>query len=182
MERLEGHRTEILLHLYERQNNEIERRERREQKLFEWMTGLLLAAFAAIIALSDRKEAALPHAEWIKILTTIMIAAPVYILGKRLRRYSEATVENAEAVDRIEELLRVFEPNYFGPVTPYPPEWEKKRVEQRQSRTTPASYLIILFLMTACVIASVWLLLGAQPAQRGAGPDSQRSAPLRPGA
>ena len=158
----EGDRTTILLHLYERQNKEVERREGREQQLFEWLTGLLLAAFGAIIALSDRKKE-LPHQGEIKFLTTILILAPVLILAYRLWRYSKATVENAAAIDRIEELLHVFDSEYFGGCQPYPEHWEWRRVAQREKRKTPYLYLAILFLMTSCVIASAWLLLGATP-------------------
>jgi hypothetical protein len=158
MEQSEENQTTILLHLYERQNNEIERREGREQHLFEWTAGLLVAALGGVIALAEHVEH-LPHRNLIKLLTSVMLAVPTLIFVERGRRYSRGTVENAKALDRIEELLHLFDPDYFGARTPYPSDWKGGRVATRLRRRTPLYYLFILLVMAACVITTAWLIL-----------------------
>lgn len=70
-------KTAILLNLLDRQIDEIQKREQAEQKLFEWATSLLLAAFAGVVALSQ-KSTPIPQAVLVKLLATAMISVPIY--------------------------------------------------------------------------------------------------------
>ena len=158
MNRVEIDKTAVILRSLEHQFREIQRREEREQKLFEWSSGLLLAAFAAIVALSGRTSA-LPHALFVKTLASILIGVPTIIFSGRLLRYSKLTVDNAEAIERIEEILGVFEEGVYGEQALYPPRWRGQLARKRSERKTPHLYSVILLLMAACVIATIWLLL-----------------------
>lgn len=148
----------VLLHALTHQLNEIQRREGREQQLFEWSTGFLVAAFGALVALSDRATP-LPYALPIKILATLLIAVPSSILAVRILGYSKRSVQNAETVERIEVLLRMFEAGYYGSESPYPPSWQGAFASGRRRRRTAFYYTGILLLMVFCVVMTVWLLL-----------------------
>lgn len=148
----------ILLHALTHQLGEIQRREGREQQLFEWSTGFLVAAFGALVALSDRANP-LPYVLPIKILATLLIAVPSTILAIRILGYSRRSVENAATVERIEVLLRMFEAGYYGPASPYPPGWEGTFASGRKQRRTAFYYSGILLLMAFCVVMTIWLLL-----------------------
>jgi hypothetical protein len=84
----------VLLQLLEHQIEEIKRREGREQQLFEWATSLLLAAFAAVIALSDRSTS-LPYSFYVKLLATLLIAVPTAIIAYRILGYTRRSASNA---------------------------------------------------------------------------------------
>jgi hypothetical protein len=154
----ESDKVNVLLQLLTHQLEEIKRREGREQQLFEWATGLLLAAFAAVIALSDRSTP-LPYSPSIKLLATLLIAVPTAIIAYRILGYTKRSAGNAEAVERIESLLHLYEKGYYGTTTPYPPDWEKKLAKVRLGRRTPLLYSLILSLMATCVVITIWLIL-----------------------
>ncbi len=151
-------KTTILIHLFDYQAREIQRREAREQQMFEWTVGLLLAAFGAIVALSDR-DAPLLYPVPVKMLATVLIGVPTIIFAVRIRRYTERSVENAEAIDRIERVLHLFEEGYYGVDTPYPEEWAGGLSNRRKKRNTQNYYSAIMLLLAVCVIATVWLIL-----------------------
>jgi hypothetical protein len=153
-----GDKASILLQLLDHQLKEIERREGREQKIFEWSTGLLLAAFAATVALSNRGHP-LEYSYFVKAVATILVATPCLIFSYRFKRYSDLSVENAKAVERIEQCLGVYKGASYGGLSPYPPEWEGVFAENRKKRHTPYVYLAVLILMELCVIATIWLIL-----------------------
>jgi hypothetical protein len=64
-----------------------------------------------------------------------------------------------EAVERIEALFHLYEKEYYGVTTPYPPAWEKKLAQVRLTRRTPLLYSLILSLMATCVVITIWLIL-----------------------
>jgi len=151
-------KTTILIHLLDYQAREIQRREAREQQLFEWTVGLLLAAFGAIVALSDR-DSPLLYPISVKMLASVLIGFPTVIFATRIRRYSQRSVGNAEAIDRIERVLHLFDEGYYGADTPYPKEWAGTFSNKRKERNTQNYYSAIMLLMAVCVIATVWLIL-----------------------
>jgi hypothetical protein len=148
----------ILLYLLEHQTDQIRRREQRVRQWFEWSTGLLLAAFGAVIALSGRSNP-LPHPILIKLLATILITVPTILLTSRILRQSKASVGNAEAIERVQQLLHLFEDGYYGAHSPYPQTWEGTLAKGRLKRRSPYYYAFILVLMVACVVATIWLAL-----------------------
>jgi hypothetical protein len=148
----------VLLHALSHQMSEIQRREGREQQLFEWSTGLLVASFGAVIALSDRASP-LPYAFLVKLLATLLIAVPTGIFAVRILGYSKRSADNAEAIERIEDLLKLFDDGYYGSRSPYPPAWQGKLASGRRRRKTPFYYTFILILMATCVITTIWLIL-----------------------
>jgi hypothetical protein len=158
MDLLPGEKLTVLLQLLEHQIGEIERREGREQQLFEWSTGLLVAAFGAVIALSDRDHP-LPYPLAVKALAILLILVPTTIFAIRILGYSQRSADNAEAVERIEDLLKLFDPHYYGDRSPYPPEWQGKLAKGRRQRKTPRYYTFILMLMASCVVMTIWLIL-----------------------
>lgn len=151
-------RTAILLQLLEHQLGEIERRESREQKLFEWSTGLLAAAFGAVLALSEKSHN-LCNRMAIQILATVLVALPTFGLIVRIGRYQRMSVENAEVVERLEKLLLLFEAGVYGNESPYPVEWKDTLSAKRAERKTPLYYQVVSLLMGACVVAAIWLVL-----------------------
>lgn len=66
---------------------------------------------------------------------------------------------NAEAVERIQDLLHVFEDGCYGTHSPYPKEWAGTSAKGQLKRQSPIQKSVILFLMAACVVATVWLIL-----------------------
>jgi len=153
-----SNKTDILLYVFDFNVKEIYRRKEQQQRLFEWSTSLLLAAFGAVVALSGR-SAPLPFPLVIKALATLMIAVPTLLFSQRIASSRKASAGNAKAVERIQETLRLFEDGYYGTRSPYPHEWEGTLAETTRKGRTTVYYVAILSLMAACVIAAIWLLL-----------------------
>lgn len=158
MEFSESDKVTVLLNLQDMQVKEMHRREESEQKLFEWSSSLLLAAFAAIVALSQRSTA-LPQAVFVKIIASVMVGVPVYLAVIKIKGRSLASVGNAEAVERIQSLLHLFDDAYYGTHSPYPQEWAGKLAKGRLKRTSPIHKSVIIGLMAVCVIATIWTIL-----------------------
>ena len=151
-------KTEILLKVLDDQIRSIERGEEREQQLFQWSTSLLLAAFGVVVALSDRSQA-LPFPIVVKSLATVLIVVPVFLSIIWIFRRSRRSVKNAEAIERIEKSLRLFEDGYYGVDSPYPRAWEGRLAESRLRRKTPVYYALVMVIMTTCVVTVIWLIL-----------------------
>jgi hypothetical protein len=153
-------KTTVLLKLLELQFNEILRRETREQQWFEWSTSLSLAAFAAIIALSG-KLSSLPgfYSLFVKLLASILVALPTLLISSRILHQTKFNAKNAEAVEGIENLLRVFDGKYYGAHTAYPKDWKNQFTISTLKRKTPYYYITILITMATCVVIAIWLVL-----------------------
>jgi hypothetical protein len=147
-------KTTVLLKLLELQFNEILRRETREQQWFEWSTSLSLAAFAAIIA-------SLPgfYSLFVKLLASILVALPTLLISSRILHQTKFNAKNAEAVEGIENLLRVFDGKYYGAHTAYPKDWKNQFTISTLKRKTPYYYITILITMATCVVIAIWLVL-----------------------
>jgi len=151
-------KTQILLYIFDFNVKEIYRRKEQQQRLFEWSTSLLLAAIGAVVALSGRSTP-LDFPVAIKALATIMIVVPTFLFSQRIVKFRKGSVGNAKAVERIQEILRLFEDGYYGVRSPYPHEWEGTLAEGIRKGKTTLIYVAILVLMAACVVAAIWLLL-----------------------
>ena len=85
-------KTEILLKAFDFNFAEINRKQNQQQKLFEWSTNLLLAAFAAIVALSGVEIPAV-YSIPLKVLATAMIAIPSIAFVYRIPSRRKDNVE-----------------------------------------------------------------------------------------
>lgn len=148
----------ILLNQLNHQLDAVEDKRQREQKWFDWVSGMLLASFGVVVALSDRTNPlAYPFA--VKFLASIMILVPTFIAVYRIGKEKSKAIKNAETAERIQQLLHLYDDGIYGKETPYPQAWKGKFAAGRKKRTTPIYYSFILFLMAACVVASIWLLM-----------------------
>lgn len=150
--------TSVLLRLLEYQFGQIEVKEQREQKWFEWTTSLLLATFGAVVALSQRSSP-LPFSIIIKSIASILIAAPSIIAAQRMLREKSKSILNAETITRIGQLLHLYEGEVYGHRSPLPESWESSFAVARRNRKTPNQFAFIVLIMAICVIATIWLIL-----------------------
>ncbi|HMQ52078.1 MAG TPA: hypothetical protein PKE64_02050 [Anaerolineae bacterium] len=157
-ESLTADKITVLLNLLDFQLKEIQRRQDREQQIFQWSTSLLLGVFGAIIALAGNVSAA-PTAMTIKILASLMILFPVLFSVFWIFRLSQQATHNAGVVDSIQQLLHLFETGYYGPESPYPPAWQGKLKGNLQQRKTPIYYSVVMVTMVLCVVVTIWLVL-----------------------
>jgi hypothetical protein len=148
----------ILLNALDFQLNEIQRRQEKEQQIFQWATSLLLAVFGSIIALRSN-TAALPSPFVVKTLASVMIVLPILFSVQWIFRLSSQATNNAGAVERLQNLLHLFDPDYYGPQSPYPQTWEGRLKLNLRERKTPIYYAAVMIIMTICVVLSVWLIL-----------------------
>jgi len=149
----------VLLNLLDRQADFMLWSEEKQQKWFEWATSLLLAAFGVVVALSSRSTP-LPYPTLVKTLATALISVPTSLLISRIWSQAGSSARNADVLARIEQLLYLFEDGYYGGQSPYPKEWAGDHLAKVVSRRrTPIAYILILGLMTACVVAAIWLIL-----------------------
>lgn len=153
-----GDKIQILLKLLDEQVKNIERSEEQEQRLFQWATSLLLAAFGVIMALAD-KSGVFSSPVIIKLIATTIVVVPVLLSIFWIFRRSQRSVKNAESVVRIEKLLHLFDEQFFGTHSPYPKEWEGGLPDSRRRRKTPTYYALVMAIMTFCVVATIWLVL-----------------------
>lgn len=158
MEFSSSDKTEILLKAFDFNVDEINRKQGEQQKLFERSTSLLLASFAALLALSG---VAIPAAYSIpvKVLATTLIAVPPSVFIYRIPSRRKDIVHNAIAVESVEEAVRLFEDGYYGIQSPFPKEWKGAFPEIIRRDRTPIYFAFIMGIMTICVEATIWLLL-----------------------
>lgn len=151
-------KVEILLKAFDFNIEEINRKQAEQQKNFEWATSLLLAAFAAVIALS---EVNIPpaYSAFIKILATTLIAVPSCVFIIRIPARRKDTVENAQAIENIEDALHLFEDEYYGAQSPFPKTWKGAFPNIIRKDKLPIYLSFIIGVMAVCVIAAIWLLL-----------------------
>lgn len=157
-ESLTSDKITVLLNLLDFQLKEIQRRQDREQQIFQWSTSLLLGVFGAIIALAGNVSA-IPTATTIKFLASLMILFPVLFSVFWIFRLSQQATHNAGVVDSIQQLLHLFETGYYGPESPYPQVWQGKLKGNLQQRRTPFYYSVVMITMVLCVVVTIWLVL-----------------------
>jgi hypothetical protein len=151
-------KVEILLKAFDFNVAEINRKQAEQQKNFEWTTSSLLAAFAAVVALS---EVNIPptYSLFIKLLATTLIAVPSSVFIIRIPARRKDSIENAKAIESIEEALRLFEDKYYGIQSPFPKEWKGAFPNIIRKDSMPVYLSFIISIMAICVIAAIWLLL-----------------------
>lgn len=157
-ERLSDAQVTILLHTLDFQLKEIQRRQEREQQIFQWASSLLLAVFGAAVTLHG-SIATLPALDLIKLLASLMVLLPVLFSAGWILRLSGQAVGNAEVVNRIQTLLSLFDKTYYGAQSPYPSAWQDQLPANLRARRTPLFYVLVLVSMTLCVVTTIWILL-----------------------
>ena len=137
---------------------EMRKKDEVEQSLFQWTTSLLLAIFGVIVALAD-KTTTLPAADAIKILVTVIVIAPTFLSVVWIFRRARISIKNAVAIEMIQRLLSLFDSDADGKHSPHPKEWQGKLAKGLTTRKTPYYYATVIFIMSACVIFAIWLVL-----------------------
>ena len=126
--------------------------------MFDWCTNLLLLSFAAIVAISGQVNNT-PFALYVKIITTILILVPVSIFVLQIISYKSLIRRNTQMIEKIEDIFRVYENDYYTKGSLYPRHWQGKLTIAILRRKAPLYYSGILVIMTICVLFAVWLLL-----------------------
>lgn len=148
----------VLLNRLDFHINEIQRREEKETRLFEWSTTLLLAVFAVVIALSDRAEP-LSHPVLVRIIATFLIAFPTLVFSYRIWSERPSMQRQAEVVELIQSGLYLFDKGYYiADMALYPERWKGNLAVSRLKRKTPIYYVAIILLMAICVITTMWIV------------------------
>jgi hypothetical protein len=151
-------KTAFLLSALDFHIHEIQRREEKEQRIFDWCTNLLLITFGAIVALAGQAQS-LAFPVFTKIVATIFIGFPTAIFVYRIMIQRTRTRRNAEIVQRIEEIFHVYEDEYYSREALYPKKWSGNLSKVVSRRKTPIYYSIIIVFLAICVIVTIWLLL-----------------------
>jgi len=159
MEDLNSEKISVLLKLLDNQISELQHKDEQGQKWFEWTTSLLLAAFGAIVALSNRSMP-IPQPIVVKSLATVLVSLPTLLFISRILSRSRGAATNAKTIVRIQKLLFVFDEKYYGTHSPYPEAWSSDYLETLVlKRRTPFTYVWVLMLMASCVITAIWVIL-----------------------
>jgi hypothetical protein len=153
-----GDKAAILLKAFDFNIEEINRKQTEQQKNFEWATSALLAAFAAVVALS-RVNIPVTYSIFIKLLATTLIAVPSSVFIIRIPARRKDMIDNARAVESIEEALHLFEHGYYGVQSPFPEAWKGKFPDIIRKDAMPVYLSFIIGVMAICVIIAIWLLL-----------------------
>jgi hypothetical protein len=96
---------------------------------------------------------------YVKLLASILVALPTLLISSRILHQTKFNAKNAEAVEGIENLLRVFDGKYYGAHTAYPKDWKNQFTISTLKRKTPYYYITILITMATCVVIAIWLVL-----------------------
>ena len=151
-------KVEVLLKAFDFNIGEINRKQAEQQKNFEWATSTLLAAFAAVIALSG-VNIPTAYSIFIKLLATTLIAVPSSVFIIRIPARRKDSVDNAKAIENIEEALHLFEDKYYGTQSPFPKAWKGSFPKIILKDKMPVYLSFIIGVMAVCVIIAIWLLL-----------------------
>ncbi len=158
MDQLTDREVTILLNALDFQLSEIQRRQDREQQIFQWSTSVLLAVFGVVTALYGT-TATTSFPNTIKFLASLMVILPIVASIYWIFRLSSQAVNNARTVERLQELLFLFHTGYYGAISPYPQSWRGNLAHNLRHRRTPVYYGLILATMMICVVLSVWIVL-----------------------
>ena len=159
MELSDNDKLTLLLNRLDFHTTEIQRREEKETKLFEWSTTLLLTVFAVIIALSDRSSP-LQYQVLIKVIASLLIITPTIIFISRILGERKSMHWQAQVIERIESKFHLFEESYYVEgVALYPTKWKGNLAESMLKRKTPIYYALVLILLAVGVTTTLWLIL-----------------------
>jgi hypothetical protein len=79
-----------------------------QAKLQEQLSPADVETILGRLPLSQRSTA-LPQATFVKVIATVTVGVPVYLTAVKIKERSAASVGNAEAVERIQDLLHLFD-------------------------------------------------------------------------
>lgn len=148
----------FLLYTLNYHAQQIQLRDDKETKIFDWCTNLLLLSFAAIVAISGQITPT-RFTIYIKVITTILILAPISVFAFELLNYKSLIRRNTQMIEKVEDIFRVYENDQYTNGSLYPRHWQGKLTRAILRRKAPIYYSIILIIMTICVLLAVWLLL-----------------------
>jgi len=149
----------VLLNRLDAHTSEIQRREEKESKLFEWATTVLLTVFAVVVALSD-KLTSMPYQIFVKITASLLLIIPIVIFIIRILSERKSMYRQAIVVEHIEKDLHFFEDGYYvKDISLFPDKWKGSFPDAMLKRKTPIFYSAILVVMLLGVITTIWLIL-----------------------
>lgn len=159
IENLDNEKISVLLNLLDYQTGELQHKDEQGQKWFEWTTSLLLAAFGAIVALSNRSTP-IPQPIVVKSLATVLVSLPTFLFISRILSRPRGAATNAKTIVRIQKLLFVFDEKCYGEHSPYPKEWSNDYLEKLvHKHRTSTTQILVLLLLVSCVITAIWIIL-----------------------
>jgi hypothetical protein len=155
---------ELLMHLHIRARDEIDFLRKRQDKIFQWSSSVLLLVIGALLVV-DSTDLII----WVNLGTIgkMIASAAILILvvfavwwQQRNREWQE---ESIEVMEKIERLFYCFEEGYYGTpddIALYPERWANprdpdKRLEWRK-RIFRVNYLSASVLLGVLAIVMVW--------------------------
>lgn len=148
----------FLLNALDFHMSEIQRREEKEQTLFEWCTNLLLITFGAVIALSGQSNFT-SFAVGAKIIASLLIGVPIIIFIYRILIQRSRAKQNAQIADHIRDIFHAYDESHYSKQALYPKLWKGGLAKVIVQRRTPLYFSGVLIFMASCVIVAIWTFL-----------------------
>ena len=156
-------RLNLLIHFHNQIKAEVDFLRERQDKIFSWTSGILMAFIGALLIVEPSKAPVWASQVGGKLIVSAAIfvfAAFSVIWQQRVRRIHG---ENGQVILKIEKLLHCYNEGYFGSEVNeslFHPRWNKPPEAEMPSfmkRAFVANYISATLLLGALAIAMIWV-------------------------
>lgn len=155
-------RIELLKFLHERTRNEIDYLRTRQDRVFTWSSGILVALIGVLVVVDPSKNPAWSsQGVWGKIIASITLAVLVSFSVYWQQRNRWFHEKNRQVSTRIETLFHCFDEGYFDPSdqeTLFPQRWMQQDEGQLKlkKRILRVNYVSATVLLGILAIMMIW--------------------------
>ena len=159
----ETDRLNLLIHLHDKTRQEVDFLRDRQDKIFSWSSGILMALIGALLIVEPSKDPVWSSQFESKLVVSIAVFAFVafsIVWQQRTRRWQG---ENGQVILKIERLMHCYDKGYFdssGEVVLFPTRWNKppeEEIPKFAKRAFAANYVSATILFGVLAIAMIWL-------------------------
>lgn len=159
----ETEKLNLLIHLHSQIKEEVNFLRDRQDKIFSWTSGILMALIGALLIVEPSKDpvwtSQLESKLAVSMALFVFIAFSV-IWQQRTRRWQG---ENGQVILKMEQIMHCYDKGYFDPIggtVLFPARWDKPpeaEIPKFIKRVFAANYVSATILIGALAIAMVWL-------------------------
>lgn len=159
----ETEKLNLLLHLNSQIKEEVNFLRDRQDKIFSWTSGILMALIGALLIVEPSKNPIWASQFGSKLVVSIALIAFVMfsvIWQQRTRRWQG---ENGQVILKMEQIMHCFDKGYFDPTGEmilFPVRWNKPpeaEIPKFTKRVFAANYVSATILLGILAVLMVWL-------------------------
>ena len=153
----------LLIHFNTQIKAEVDFLRERQDKIFTWTSGILMALIGALLIVEPSKNPVWSTQIGSKAIVSVAVAVFVILSVIWQQRVRRIHGENGQVILKIEKLLHCFDEGYFGVEVKeglFHPRWNKSpetKIPSFLRRVFAANYVSATLLLGILTIALIWI-------------------------